>query len=142
MVTLSVDEGRQRFAAARVARMATITPEGAPHIVPVTFAVADGTIYSIIDTKPKTTSAVARLRNIRATPTISMLVDQYSDDWTRLWWVRADGKAEVTEAGDILKHATELLGAKYAQYYEPTREKAFGPTIVVRVSRWTAWSYA
>src|SRR5947207_9112063 len=90
---LEPGEARRRFAAAVVARLATVTPDGRPHIVPVTFAVDGDVIYSAVDAKPKTTTRLARLRNIAAEPRVAVLADHYQADWDRLWWARADGAA-------------------------------------------------
>ncbi len=90
---------RQRLAQARVARLATVRPEGHPHIVPITFAFEGGTIVTAIDHKPKTTTALQRLKNIEARPVVSVIIDHYEDDWSRLWWVRGDGTAEIVREG-------------------------------------------
>lgn len=135
MPALTTDESRTRFAAARVARLATITTDGHPHLVPVVFALDGDTIVMAIDHKPKARRDVRRLANIRAHPVVSILVDHYADDWTTLWWVRADGEAEVTDAPvDAL---VDALVAKYPQYEEI---HPAGPTILVTVTRWTGWS--
>ncbi|MEE1762531.1 TIGR03668 family PPOX class F420-dependent oxidoreductase [Streptomyces sp. SP18BB07] len=83
---------RERFAAAPVARLATADASGVPHAVPVTFAVRDGLLYFAVDHKPKSTWQLRRLRNIRANPSVTVLVDHYADDWSTLWWARADGR--------------------------------------------------
>ena len=84
----------ERLALARIGRLATVTPAGRPHIVPVCFTLHDGRIVTAVDAKPKSTTALARLDNVRATGRASLLVDHYDEDWTRLWWVRVDGPAE------------------------------------------------
>ncbi|MBE3010698.1 TIGR03668 family PPOX class F420-dependent oxidoreductase [Microbispora sp. NEAU-D428] len=137
-------EGRARelFAAARVARLATAGAEGAPRLVPVTFAVLrDGekdTVVTAVDHKPKATTDLRRLRDIRDNPRVCLLADHYEDDWERLWWVRADGHAHVVEGGAERERAVAWLVRKYAQYRE--RPPA-GPAILVRVERWSGWSY-
>ena len=83
-----------RFASARVARLATVDAGGGPHVVPITFAVDGDVIWSAVDDKPKRSRELKRLANIRSNPAVSVLADHYDDDWTRLWWVRADGTAE------------------------------------------------
>ncbi len=103
---------RDRFLAARVARLATVSESGAPHLVPVTFAVIPATLSGIveptaaestelivfaIDHKPKSTTALRRLDNIAANPRVAFLVDVYDDNWDRLWWVRADASAGVID---------------------------------------------
>lgn len=124
---------RQRFATARVARLATT----GPHIVPICFAIERDTIWSAIDDKPKRTRSLQRLRNIIDDPRVAVLADEYDDaDWARLWWARADGLAAVAvEAPDALR----LLTARYPQYAE--RPPA-GPYLRITVSRWSGWSAA
>jgi PPOX class probable F420-dependent enzyme len=130
-------EIRERVATARVARLATLGPDGRPHLVPICFAVAGETLYSAVDEKPKRSQRLQRLENIRRRPEVTVLVDHYEEDWTRLWWVRLDGLAHVLEEGTERGHALELLLAKYEQYRaEPPR----GAVIAVRVERWTGWS--
>ncbi len=93
---LDPEEARARFAAARVLRLATADRDGRPHLVPCTFAVDDaGRVVIGIDGKPKSTLNLRRLRNIGANPQVSLLVDEYAEDWTRLWWTRADGTASI-----------------------------------------------
>ena len=122
---------------ARVARLATVRPDGRPHLVPVTFAFDDRTIVTAIDQKPKTTTSLQRLRNIQSHPVVSVLVDHYDDDWSRLWWLRADGSARVVRDGAERHHAVDRLTAKYPQYREDPPD---GPVIVVTVERWSSWS--
>ena len=122
---------RARFAGSRVARLATVGT-GGPHLVPVAFAVAGSTILTAVDHKPKTTTRLRRLANIEANPRVSLLVDEYDDDWSRLWWARADGSARVVESWDLAP-----LVAKYEQYAD--RVPA-GPVVVIEVDRWSGWS--
>ena len=82
---------RALFAAARVARLATVTPDGSPHVVPIVFAVDGDTIYTAVDGKPKRSRQLQRLANIAAHPRVTVLADRYDEDWSQLWWVRADG---------------------------------------------------
>lgn len=132
------DEARRRFAAARVARLATVDAAGRPHLVPVTFAVGDGEkIYSAVDAKPKTSRRLKRLANIEANPAVSLLVDRYGEDWSALWWVRADGWARVEHGGPAAARAIEALVAKYPQYRETVPE---GPVVVVTVTGWRGWA--
>ena len=103
-------EARARFAAARVARLATADAAGRPHLVPIAFAVAGDTIYSAVDAKPKRTRALRRLANVRENPAVSLLVDHWDeDDWAALWWVRADGRGRVLDPEDPeARRAVEL----------------------------------
>src|SRR5256885_1875536 len=93
---MTTPEARRRFLASRGARMGTGAVPGIPHIVPVTFAAVDDTVVFAVDHKPKSTMDLRRVRNIRATGQVSMIVDHYDDaDWTQLWWVRADGVGRI-----------------------------------------------
>lgn len=134
--------GLERVALARVARLATITPAGAPHLVPVVFAVAtDGVndrVWTAIDHKPKSAARMQRLANIEAHPEVSLLVDHYDDDWDELWWARADGRADVVAVdAPEAAGALEALTAKYPQYQE---HPPAGPLIRITVQRWRMWS--
>ncbi|GAB2648109.1 TIGR03668 family PPOX class F420-dependent oxidoreductase [Kribbella swartbergensis] len=127
---------RARVAAARVGRLATVGADLRPHVVPVTYAVHADEVFVGIDQKPKTTTALKRVRNIAENERVAILVDEYDEDWTHLWWVRVDGVARVLPE---LPAAVELLRAKYPQYDDdPPR----GPVIVVRADGWSGWSYA
>ncbi|GLW12959.1 PPOX class F420-dependent oxidoreductase [Microtetraspora sp. NBRC 13810] len=130
------EQARRAFEGERVARLATVTPDGAPHLVPVSFAVRGDTVAIAVDHKPKETTALARLRNIRAEPRVCLLADRYDEDWTRLWWARADGLARVRAEAPA---AAGWLAEKYAPYREHPPE---GPYIVVEVRRWSGWSAA
>ncbi|GGO68771.1 TIGR03668 family PPOX class F420-dependent oxidoreductase [Nonomuraea cavernae] len=128
---------RERFRGERVARLATVSGDGEPHLVPVTFAVTGDRIMIAIDRKPKTTTNLRRLRNIRAHPRVTLLADHYEDDWARLWWVRADGSARVVESGTAWASAIDALAEKYDQYRTGRPD---GPVILVEVFRWSGWS--
>ena len=130
------ESARQRFTAARVARLATVTATGTAHLVPVVFAVCGDTVYTAIDGKPKSTPALRRLANIEANPQVSLLVDHYDEDWAQLWWVRADGLASVGHTDDATT-GRHLLRAKYHQYQTVSLD---GPVIVIAVTRWSDWA--
>jgi PPOX class probable F420-dependent enzyme len=120
--------------------MATVTEVGRPHIVPVTFAVDGNYIYTAVDAKPKNETAargLQRLRNIEAEPRVALLADHYADDWTSLWWVRADGEAAVLEDPRLMAAPTALLTARYPQYRDVSLP---GPVIAIRVHRWIGWA--
>ena len=123
---------RQRFAEARVARLATVSAEGTPRIVPVVFVLAGEVILTAVDDKPKSTTRLRRLEDIAANPAVSLLVDAYDEDWSQLWWARADGVARVHPTYDL-----DPLVAKYADYRE---QPPAGPVIVIEVTRWSGWS--
>ena len=129
---------RRRVAQARVGRLATIGAEKQPHLVPVCFATTGDRLITAVDKKPKTTTALKRLDNVRANPAVSLLVDHFEDDWSRLWWVRVDGQARVLEESDELDALLAPLHEKYRGHYglRPPR----GAAIVVDLQRWVGWS--
>ena len=132
-------EARARFTAARVARLATVRAGGAPHLVPVVFAVQDSTVFLVVDEKPKRTKELQRLANVRAEPRVSLLADHYEEAWGSLWWVRADGRARVVEDGPERDRAVALLQAKYPQH---AASPPTGPAVVVDVEAWRWWSFS
>jgi PPOX class probable F420-dependent enzyme len=128
------DEARRRFGAARVARLATVSADGRPHLVPIVFALDGDVLYTAVDAKPKSTTALKRLANIAANPHVAVLVDLYDDDWSRLWWVRVDGTARILDGRPAA--ALELLAARYPAYTETSPP---GPVVAVAVNRWSGW---
>jgi PPOX class probable F420-dependent enzyme len=124
------------MAAAEVGRLATVTADGRPHVVPCCFALSGATIYSAVDHKPKSTRLLRRLANLRANPNATLLVDHYADDWSTLWWIRADGTGRILDSGADLAGAIALLVEKYAQY---RAEPPAGPVIAIDVTTWRAW---
>lgn len=131
------EQARERFAAARVARLATADAGGRPHLVPVVFAVEGDRIYTVVDAKPKRTTSLRRLANVLENPRVALLVDHYDDaDWDALWWVRADGRGRVLDPGvdDEARRAVALLRARYPQ------QRAAGVVLAVDVERWSGWS--
>lgn len=129
---------KRRLGEARVAHLATAGEDGKPHIVPVVIALDGDTLYFSVDAKPKQTRNLKRLKNIASNPAVSVLVDHYVDDWTRLWWVRADGIAHVITDEAQARHATDLLVEKYTQYRDARPE---GPVVAVHIDRITGWSF-
>jgi PPOX class probable F420-dependent enzyme len=127
-------EMRTRVAGARVARLATARGDGRPHVVPVCFAIAGDEIVTAVDAKPKSTTALARLDNVRANPTCALLVDHYTEDWSDLWWVRVDGVARVVTIDEA---HTRALAAKYEQY---VRQPPTGDAIVITPTRFVGWA--
>src|SRR5712692_6363268 len=90
---------RARVIDARVARLGTIGATGAPHLVPFCIALDGDVLYSAVDRKPKRSVRLRRLENAAAEPRVCVLVDHYEEDWSRLWWVRLDGRALQLEPG-------------------------------------------
>jgi PPOX class probable F420-dependent enzyme len=130
-------QARARFATGRVARLATVRPDGAPHLVPVVFVLDDDTVWLVVDEKPKRHRRLQRLVNIRAESRVSLLVDSYDEDWNRLWWVRADGTARIVGEGPRLERALSLLVDKYPQ---ERAQPPKGPALAVEVERWRCWA--
>jgi PPOX class probable F420-dependent enzyme len=136
--SLDPDEQRARFAAAPAARLATLRRDGSPRLVPITFVLLDGLVCSAVDeVKPKTTTRLARLADVRRDPRVGLVVDHYADDWSALWWVRVDGTAAVHEDGPLRERALDALVAKYPPYADARPD---GVLLVVTPSRWTGWS--
>jgi PPOX class probable F420-dependent enzyme len=129
-------DAKERFAAAPVALLATAGADGAPHVVPVVFAVHHDTIYTAVDAKRKSTRRLRRMVNIEANPVVSLLVDHYEDDWSALWWARADGTAEIHYSGEEMAVGYFELRRKYPQYQRVALD---GPVITVNVRRWSGW---
>jgi PPOX class probable F420-dependent enzyme len=132
-------DGAPAFAAAPVAVLGTAGKDGAPHLVPVVFAVPvhrSDVVYTAVDAKPKSTQRLRRLANIERNPAVSLLVDHYDDDWTRLWWVRADGIATIHRSGEEMAAGYALLRAKYSQY---SRVALDGPVVTVQIHHWASW---
>lgn len=127
---------RRLVAEARVARLATIDPDGSPNMVPFCFVLEGSTLYSGVDQKPKTTTRLRRLENIRRDPRVMVLVDHYEDDWDRAWWVRMRGNGRVLDAKESLR-GIELLVAKYPQYIEDPPEENL---MAIEVGEWVGWS--
>ena len=130
---------RSRVTGAPVARLATVDPDGRPHVVPIAFALVADTLYSAVDAKPKRSRTLRRIENARERPDVTVLVDHYEDDWTQLWWVRLRGRARVLDGGEEAARALTALAVKYEQY----RETAPGlPVLAVDIVQWREWSAA
>ena len=113
-----------------MARLATTDPDGRPHLVPIVFAIDGDTVYSAVDAKPKRSKTLRRIENARARPDVTVLVDHYDDDWTKLWWIRLRGRARVLDEGEERERALALLAEKYPQYRTEPPE---GPVLAVDV---------
>jgi PPOX class probable F420-dependent enzyme len=118
-----------------VARLATADGSGAPHVVPVVFALREDVVVIAVDHKPKRSTDLKRLRNIAANSRVSLLADHYDEDWTQLWWVRADGHARVL-TGDTRAEPVRRLVAKYPQYASRPPD---GPVIHIDITTWRGW---
>lgn len=129
-------EALEALARCRVGHLATIQPSGDPHIVPITFAVHDTTVVTMVDHKPKSATRLQRLVNIERHPSVTVLADRYSEDWSELWWVRVDGRAEIHEDDKAWRDARTALADKYEQYRDQIPE---GPAIVISIDRVSSW---
>jgi PPOX class probable F420-dependent enzyme len=123
---------------ARVGRLGFVDDEGGPRVLPVTFALAEGQIWSVIDQKPKRTDEPARLRFLRRDPRAALTVDRYSDDWEELAWVQVLGTVQIL---DLSEGAAGLaaLSAKYEQYRKETPP---GPLLALEPERYLWWRAA
>jgi PPOX class probable F420-dependent enzyme len=102
----------------------------------VVFAVHDDVVYTAVDAKRKSTRRLRRLANIEGNPQVSLLVEHYEADWALLWWVRADGVAEIHYRGDEMAEGYGLLRRKYPQYQRIALD---GPVVTVDVRKWSSW---
>jgi PPOX class probable F420-dependent enzyme len=127
---------------ARVARLATLDLKNRPHIVPVCFAYDGKLFYTAIDQKPKrvTPERLARLRNIRAVPRVALLIDEYGEDWTQLWYILIRGTAKLIPKSAHKEHALAIrkLRAKYPQYAQGMLTDD-APIIRITPERTTSW---
>jgi len=115
---LNKDPVQVKLQEARVARLATADVEGRPHLVPVCYAYNGHSFYTALDRKPKrgAPEKLARVQNILANPNVSLLIDEYHEDWEKLWYILIRGTAEVLSEGTEHTEALRLLREKYAQY--------------------------
>ncbi|MBZ5683996.1 MAG: TIGR03668 family PPOX class F420-dependent oxidoreductase [Acidobacteriia bacterium] len=131
---------RARLEAARIARLATRDADRRPHVIPICFVWDGSVFYSAIDHKPKRVSRtrLTRLRNIQETPHVALLVDQYDEDWTRLWYVLVRGEAELISSPAERRRAIQLLRAKYPQY-DASMLDDDAPVLRITPMRVVAW---
>ena len=123
----------------RVARLATVTPDSKPHIVPVVYAYDGAHIFIVLDEKPKRVAPLQlqRVRNIAAHAGVSLLIDDYDEDWSRLAWLRLDGTAQVLASAKEQAAALVLLREKYPQYRSMRLEEQ--PLVQMTIKLRTHW---
>ncbi len=126
--------------ACRVARLGTIAPDGRPRLLPVCYALAGEAVVMAVDEKPKRGGRLARLRDIERDARVSLLVDRYDDDWTRLAWVRVEGTATVMARGSEHPAALDVLRGRYTQYRDMRLEEL--PLIALVPKRVVGWRWA
>ena len=119
----------------RVARFATVGADGQPHVVPICYAVADGTAYFTIDEKPKQpdVKALIRIRYLQQNPRAALVGDRYDSDWTQLGWVMLQGEGTVILSGDEHANAQRLLKTRYPQLAGMKIDEL--PVIAIRIER-------
>lgn len=136
MPRISRAEALNRLGQAPSGHLATVRPDGSPHLVVVTFALEGNHVVTAVDHKPKSTAKLQRLANIEANPAVSFLADEYHNDWTRLWWVRVDGTGSIHHSGHAFDDAVAKLTERYRQYRGRPPE---GPVISVSIDRISGW---
>ena len=126
----------------RVGRLATADAAGRPLVVPVCYAFDGERCYSAVDAKPKRTRRLRRLDNVEANPHVSLVVDEWDEDWARLAWVIVEGRAIVLRDGDEFGRAVDLLTAKYPQYRTMGLDRRAGAVVAITPDRLLAWRAA
>jgi PPOX class probable F420-dependent enzyme len=123
------------LASARVARLALLDERDLPRLLPVTFAVWEGAVWSAIDRKPKRAAEPARVRRLRRRPEAALLVDRYEDDWSQLAWLELRGPVSIHPVGPAL----EALALRYEQY---RADPPPGPLLRLEVQEAVWWRAA
>ena len=134
-----LNEQQRRFLETRrVGHLATADAKGAPHVIPICYALAGQTLYVTVDEKPKRHDMpLKRVRNIRENPKTAFVVDRYDEDWRRLGWVMLRGDAEILETGPEHDRAQALLTSRYPQYRAMHLTDL--PVIALRIARVANW---
>jgi PPOX class probable F420-dependent enzyme len=124
-----------------VGRLATVRPDGTPHVVPFVFAlVRHGTavrLYWTVDAKPKRSTSLRRVENLRLNPAVEVVVDRYDDEWDGLWWVRMRGTGRVVTSAEERRTALTALASKYPAYRSMRSE---GDVVAIEVEAVSWWS--
>jgi len=129
---------------ARVGRLATADAGGQPMVVPICYAFDGTALYSAVDAKPKQAppEGLKRIRNLRENPRVSIVIDDYQEDWTKLRYVIIQGRADLLTYGPQFSHGVDLLIAKYDQYRTLGLGRERGLMIRVTPSRLSSWQYS
>jgi PPOX class probable F420-dependent enzyme len=130
---------RRRVAEARVARVGTLDEQGRAHLVPIVFVIDGDRLYSATDADSR---PVKRLRNLQRDHRVTVLVDVYDEDWSKVWWVRLRGSGRAIEDGKERDHARRLLWEKYPQFGSTPPDEAAGPVMAVDIEEWAGWAYS
>ena len=133
-------EAIARLRSARVGRLATVTPQARPHVVPFVFALVerdrDVVAFWVVDRKPKRSRRLQRLQNLDGNPAAEFVVDGYDEDWRALWWVRASGTGRVVEDVAEARFALAALAAKYPPY---ANDPPPGPVVAIEIETISGW---
>ncbi len=134
------DPVQVRLREARVARLATADAKGCPHVVPVCYVYDGGVFYTPLDRKPKREAPerLVRVRNILENPQVALIVDEYSEEWGKLWYILVRGTAELLQEGREREEACRLLKVKYPQYAAGVLPET-APVIRITPDRIIAW---
>ncbi len=138
---MTVTAEERRFAETyRVARLATADAGAAPHVVPICYALAGDCFYFVVDEKPKRSRlGLKRLRNLAANPKVALLIDNYSDDWTRLAYLLVQGEGAVVIDADEYASTLAALRARYPQYRSMPLAIATHPMVRIRPLHLHLW---
>jgi PPOX class probable F420-dependent enzyme len=128
---------RRLLTAARFGCLATHGADGAPHLVPIVFAVRRDTVYTPVDAKPKRSRRLERIRNLERNPEASVLIFNWNEDWSQLWWIRLRGTYRAVTEPVELESARQLLINKYPAYRDPSE---LDPLIAIDVTAVKSWS--
>ncbi len=141
LVIIPTDRERAFILSQRVARIATADKSGRPLVVPICYAYDGRCFYTPIDKKPKRVSVerLKRVRNILENPNVSIVIDRYHEDWTRLCYVIIHGRAELIGGGEEYIDSLRLLCEKYPQYRDMNLSKLNLPVIKIVLDRITSW---
>ncbi len=130
---------RRKVAQARVARVGTLNQDGSVHLVPVVYVVDGDTWYSPSDPGPR---PVKRLRNVIADSRATILIDDYDEVWSRVWWVRLRGLGRMVESAAESNRARRLMGEKYPQFAGGSESGTAGPVMAIDIREWSGWAYS
>lgn len=141
---MSLSEGERAFAEAhRVARLATADGSGAPHVIPICYALVDDCFYFVVDEKPKATrTGLKRLRNLTANPRAAIVVDDYDDDWQKLAYLLVRGPASLVEEDAEYDRVLALLRRRYRQYVSMPLRRQSHPMVRIRAESVHFWKAA
>lgn len=135
------DTERAFAASHRVARLATADARGAPHVIPICYACLGETFYFVVDEKPKSTrTQLKRLRNLRENPRVALVIDDYSDDWSRLAYLLVQGVAALVDDDGEYAAALAALRGRYPAYVAMDLRRATHPMVRITPQRCHTWS--